>query len=352
MKKLFILSFSLCMIQQGIAQSWQASGSNLYFNTGNVGIGTSTPVGRLDVRGGFNLNRPVGMIDDLSAIGIPTGSHLGFAPSDMSASNNSYILFSFPNNNVFRIGTGYDGNLGTGTYRDLQFGRYDNPYMTIKDGGNVGIGTTTPQGKLDVKGNVYLNRPAGIIDQTSVIGIPNGGYFAFAPSDMSTSNNSYMLFSFPSSTSFRIGTDYDGNINQGTLRDIELGTHFGAPTLTVKRDGNVGIGTTAPGDFKLAVEGKIGAREVKVTLASWADYVFNKDYNLMSLASLEAFIKKNHHLPNIPSEQEVKESGGIELGEMNRKLLEKIEELTLYVIELKKENEEIKKEMAEIKKSK
>ena len=249
MKKITLLSCLLVITYSLSAQSWQASGSNLYFNTGNVGIGTSTPQGKLDVRGQFNLDRPTALVDNVSAMGIPAGGYLGFAPSDLSVSNNSYMLFLFPDNNTFRIGTAYDGHLGVGTYRDIQLGRYDAPYLTIKDGGNVGIGTTTP------------------------------------------------------------------------------------------------------GSFKLAVEGKIGAREVKVTLQNpWPDYVFNQGYQRMSLASLEAFIKKNNHLPNIPSAQEVKANGGIDLGEMNTKLLEKIEELTLYVIELKKENEEFRNQLEELKK--
>lgn len=109
--------------------------------------------------------------------------------------------------------------------------------------------------------------------------------------------------------------------------------------------GSVGIGTTTPGSFKLAVEGKIGAREIQVTLQNpWPDYVFNQSYKRLSLASLDSFITKNKHLPNIPSAQEVKEKGGVDLGEMNTKLLEKIEELTLYMIELNKKVEQLEKE--------
>jgi hypothetical protein len=119
--------------------------------------------------------------------------------------------------------------------------------------------------------------------------------------------------------------------------------------LYITDAGRVGIGTTNPGTFKLAVEGKIGAREIRVTLDNpWPDYVFTPQYQLRSLTSLEAFIKKNGHLPNIPSAKDVKENG-IELGDMNSKLLEKIEELTLYMIELKKENDKIREELNSLK---
>jgi hypothetical protein len=119
--------------------------------------------------------------------------------------------------------------------------------------------------------------------------------------------------------------------------------------LFISENGNVGIGNTTPGTFKLAVEGKIGAREIKVTLTNpWPDYVFHKKYTLPSLASLEQYIAQHNHLPGIPSAKEVQENGGIDLGQMNAKLLEKIEELTLYLIELKKENQEIKKQLRKV----
>ena len=109
-----------------------------------------------------------------------------------------------------------------------------------------------------------------------------------------------------------------------------------------KGDGSVGFGTLNPdAGYKVSVNGKIRAKEIKVE-ANWADFVFADEYVLPPLAEVEAFIKENRHLPEIPSEAEVKENG-IELGGMNAKLLQKIEELTLYMIEMKKENEELKR---------
>jgi hypothetical protein len=100
-------------------------------------------------------------------------------------------------------------------------------------------------------------------------------------------------------------------------------------------DGNVGIGTVNPGTYKLAVNGSIHARAVNVDLNGWADYVFEKDYRLPSLEEVERHIQEKGHLINIPSAMEV-EANGIELGEMDRLLLEKIEELTLYILEQEK----------------
>lgn len=118
-------------------------------------------------------------------------------------------------------------------------------------------------------------------------------------------------------------------------------------------DGNVGIGTTTP-DEKLAVNGNIHAREVRVDLNGWPDYVFKDGYQLPTLAKVQQHIKEKGHLPNIPSAKEVEENG-IELGEMNKLLLEKIEELILYTLQQEKElsaqkkyNEEMKEKEAKL----
>lgn len=121
--------------------------------------------------------------------------------------------------------------------------------------------------------------------------------------------------------------------------------------LFVNNDGNVGIGTATP-STKLTVDGeisctsvksngKITTKEIEVTILGWPDYVFGEDYSLKSLSEVESFIKENKHLPGVPSQTDV-HNNGIELGNMNKILLEKVEELTLYVIELQKQVDELK----------
>ena len=103
-----------------------------------------------------------------------------------------------------------------------------------------------------------------------------------------------------------------------------------------------------PNDYKLLVGGKILAEEVRIKLIKdWADYVFEPDYRLKSLPDVEAFIRANHRLPDIPSAADVAERG-IDLGRMQSTLLEKIEELTLYVIEQKKDLETLRGKVTQL----
>ena len=121
---------------------------------------------------------------------------------------------------------------------------------------------------------------------------------------------------------------------------VSLNYNSGVSILYARADGNIGMGTFNP-QSKLAVNGTITATKVKVTATGWPDYVFKENYPLRSLAEVETFIKTNQHLPDIPSEKEITANGN-DLGEMDKKLLQKIEELTLYLIDLKKENTAMK----------
>lgn len=126
--------------------------------------------------------------------------------------------------------------------------------------------------------------------------------------------------------------------------------------LTILQNGKVGIGISnpaqMPGSYKLYVADGILTEGVRVALkstANWADYVFASDYKLRSLAEVEAYVQENKHLPGVPSAAEVQKTG-IDVATMDAKLLEKIEELTLYVIGVQKENEALRKEVEAIKK--
>jgi len=122
---------------------------------------------------------------------------------------------------------------------------------------------------------------------------------------------------------------------------LNVGTTDLYERMRIAPDGNVGIGTTNPTE-KLDVIGKIRAEEVKVCLNQGCDFVFDKDYKLMPLQDLSTFITENKHLPEV-APATVMESEGINLSEMNAKLLQKVEELTLYIIDLQKQIDELKK---------
>lgn len=125
-------------------------------------------------------------------------------------------------------------------------------------------------------------------------------------------------------------------------RSIDFRNKNNTVLMSIGSSGSVGIGTTNPGTFKLAVEGGVGCREVMVTETSpFPDYVFADTYDLPSLSFVEDYINAHQHLPEIPSAKEVEEQGGVKLGEMNIKLLKKIEELTLYMIDQNKKTDEL-----------
>lgn len=127
---------------------------------------------------------------------------------------------------------------------------------------------------------------------------------------------------------------------------------YGTNAMVINTTGQVGIGTGSAslGTTKLAVNGVIGAREVKVTLATtWPDYVFSKEYKRKSFEELSSFLNSEKHLPHMLSANEMEKEGTQSLGETQQNMLRSLEELYLYVLDLKKENTELKKEIEALK---
>ena len=149
----------------------------------------------------------------------------------------------------------------------------------------------------------------------------------------------------------------DGKLSAYTTNNLYLQTNGTNRMTILSSNGNIGIGIETPTN-KLEVNGTIRAKEVKIENTNWPDFVFSPDYQLPSLETVSNHIEKHKHLPNIPSVTEV-EANGVSVGEMQAKLLQKIEELTLYVIEqnksiqdLQKANTELKDEVTKLKNNK
>lgn len=205
--------------------------------------------------------------------------------------------------------------------------------------GNVGIGTSTPNAFVEIKKDQTAETMLRIVNKSAGAGastrydLVTGALNSYVSSELNNNNgNPYYRLGIGSGVS---AAYFDGS-------DFYFRSFSGSVKMRITNNGNIGIGTASPGNFKLAVEGKIGAREIQVTNTNpWPDYVFEPQYRLWKLAEVEQYIKQNKHLPGVPSAVEAKD--GIELGKMNAILLEKIEEMTLHIIQLNKRIEELEK---------
>ncbi|CAM1365432.1 conserved hypothetical protein [Tenacibaculum sediminilitoris] len=225
----------------------------------------------------------------------------------------------------FPYGESYDGNapkIRLGKYHNQGWSNWETFY------------TSANANKSDIDWNVKSLNANNLVFDNSY-------------SDPSTSPNKITLWKGGDNNYFGFGIsnrdlDYFSQYNHRFYTGYN-GTP-GTEKMVITSSGNVGIGTINP-DVKLAVNGIIHSKEVKVDLTGWPDYVFKKEYNLPTLQEVAKHIKEKGHLENIPSAKEV-EKNGVKLGEMNKKLLQKIEELTLYTLQqesrLKKLEEENK----------
>lgn len=204
----------------------------------------------------------------------------------------------------------------------------------------------------------FSNSSITIVNSNGNVGINNLNPGTFLDIKTNSTPQLYLSTSrtFITSRNWGIGTNWYA---EGDFAILESTTNADAPAVTrflIDVNGNVGIGTTTP-DAKLTVKGDIHTREVKVDLSGAVapDYVFEKDYYLLSLTELETYINQKKHLPEVPSAKEM-EANGLNLKEMNLLLLKKVEELTLHLIEqnnkLNKQTEIDKHQAVEIEKLK
>ena len=369
MKSILLLASALIVVSSSYAQ--------------NVGIGITAPLAPLHIKSTVSSNPLI--IDG----------------------NGNTTYYSILESGVYRgywgsfSGNPEDVDFGTGaaTTGKLHLTIQASPKLTIDNTGNIGIGTTSPNYKMHITGgDLFLQSSAGKF----IFGYDGSNQWRYS----TTGGGADMLMSSYNGTTetFRHYFAQNGNVGIGTgsgvpatrlhvsstasetIRmqganpylslydntdgyqgylwyngtDMVLGSTAAALRLAsagyrmaINNDGRVYIGTgNAPATgYLLSVNGKVICTEAKVQLSgSWPDYVFAKDYRLMPLEELEKNILQNKHLPNIPSSQDVTAANGIELGDMNRRLLEKVEELTLYIIELNKENKTMSERISKLEK--
>jgi hypothetical protein len=293
---------------------------------GYVGIGVTNPTRKLDVSGNFrsiyNSTGWAAWIENSSTIG--TNSGLVVTAGD-DASDHTLLLRQ---------------RNGTET-------------LTVRGNGNVGIGMTSPNEKLVVDSeddliSRFQNSSSSDVVKGIRLNAKNlSGGWRFLDIAIDAEEDAI---------GFGMGTS-TGNLPIGK-------TNLDFAQLVIHRQtGNVGIGTTDTFGHKLAVDGKatfknevlasefkvytFGANTIGITATPWPDYVFENDYKLLSLEEVEDHINEKGHLPNVPSAKDVEEEGSFSLGEMNKKLLEKVEELTLYLIE---QNKQLKEQQLQLKK--
>ena len=383
---------------------YEASSNNFYFSidtdfgiidkenpvmslnkNGKLGVGTS-PVNQLDIasKSQFSINT-----DDASYVKFGNLETTGKAASVESQGNVQVVIDNDnnSNSNTFSVKKNSTASIA--------------PLLTVKENGDVGIGVADPKNKLEVKGGTtfsvntndskYLkfgnfrssfdilsmeSRSSAqiVIDSDSDNGSTNKAYFDVK--NDGTENPPILRVhqsgrvgiggvEDPDATLHVDGDSYvTGNIGIGGQADNAKLHVYGQSKLvgnSYLTGGKVGIGTTSP-DAKLHVNGitklegdvyntgVLRTTEVIIEVEGphWPDYVFESDYNLLDLMEVEAHIAEKGHLPSIPSAAQVAEEG-VSLGEMNKLLLQKVEELTLYMIELKKQNDQLANEVEALK---
>ena len=310
---------------------------------GYFGVGINTPQNPLHIHSNGTRSSYLGNTDILLGMdrdGMSDDSSSMRTPSAITSNYYSGLQIT----NAATNATSGDGLLlyihgNQGFLRHLEdepftIGVNETDIMNFTPQGYVGIGTDEPFQMLHVmEGNILISKKPNANNRAP--GSVNGSMLFGAVIDNNTPNG-------------RWGIEYVNDNNAG------YGLNFWQPhgqnqstvnyRLFLADDGNIGIKTNHP-QAELSVNGTVLAKAVRVntSAAYWPDYVFANDYRMMSLSELESYVNENKHLPGIPSASEVEEKGSVDLGEMNTLLLQKVEELTKYIIDLQKQIDELKK---------
>lgn len=344
----------------------------------NVGIGTTSPSTRLQVTSASAGTSGIRMTNLTSSSG--TSAANGKALNVDSSGNIILVPMANTDTSIYlNDGTLAANRIISLNTKNLTFtpSASNSQFFINGTSGKVGMGTLTPTTRLDVSGDLKANQtilsitpPAGTTyadfeaqfkDQYIINGGPLVAGNTFRRTFTVVDNSASSLYT---KANFNMGIEDRNDMNRFRLAAETGGTttfrisnktqqalfnfyEDGSDNVTLtmpKANSFLGIGTSSFTDgsdtYRLAVKGAIRADRVKV-YTTWADFVFEKNYDLPTLSEVEKHIQENGHLKDIPSAKEV-EANGIELGEMNKRLLQKVEELTLYMIQLNKELETVK----------
>jgi hypothetical protein len=256
------------------AGAWSASGSVIYYTDGNVGIGISAPTSKLQVNGDMAIGNTLSSGQSIGLQFLDTGTqHAGFRWTDDGSRN-------------LTLEDASSGASSASWYTPV-------PVNFIVRNGKLGVNTSTPQAPLHVTGNDGLINLEGA----------NTAFTQYFPLGYANGRKAWVGFGSSGSNNFTISNEKTG----GNIAFMASG-------------GNV------------IVDATLKAKQVIVQSNVWADYVFDPIYKLLPLPQLKAYIEANKHLPNMPSTAEVK-ANGISISDMQTKQMEKIEELTLYIIQ-------------------
>ncbi len=353
-----------------VAQSdvWEPAGTNIYFDN-NVGIGIEDPIAPLTIQ------------TDLNETGF---SHLAMSGADSIKLESSITdvgaAIGTTTNNIFSLNAGGVGKVHIWPNGRVVMGEDVDPNNFVGDATSsrmtpieAKLTLETPinsAGWIHIGGQDSIIVSEGIGGVSAAIGTASNHIFRL------NSNGQGRLHVYPDGNVV-VGTNFEAPVTKFTVHTpnnshgithvsdggIILSTNVGGVSagigtfsphnmrifanstavINIDPTGNIGMGVLTPlAGYKLSVNGNIKAKELVIETTGWPDYVFGEDYKPLSLRDLEAYIDLYHHLPNIPSATELEE-GGVAVGDMQKKMMEKIEELTLHILELNKRIESLEK---------
>lgn len=334
-----------------VTSDWSES-SATYNNRPSTNCTVSVTVSSSDYSNGWLTIDISALVDSMYRSGINYGIRLDYPSShsrmyfySVESSSSSYhpsviLTFKDPYASIKHDNGWYTNVSGSSYYLDGHVGintdQVEEANLNIK-----GDGTTSATKSLALRKSngepVLLSRDDGkvLIGMENTSGHTHGSlHVQDRMAVLSNGSYSDVALIAPNTNRWGIFRMWNSRCQLMSNMELSIGHNSNQQTLNIKPDGKVAIGTINPGDHKLAVNGTIKTHEVEVSTTGWSDYVFDPDYELATLDEVKNHIDKYGHLPNIPSEQEVLKNG-IQVGDMHKKLLAKIEELTLYLIEQK-----------------